>query len=652
MTRYYRCAMDEHPPIGARRPLPEDDILGADLREPVGGERKLGDFSTPTAVLRLLPLAIAVGVLSAALALALLTLIGLLTNLVYYQRWDVGLVSPAANSLGPISIAIPVAGSLLVGLMAYFGSERIRGHGIPEAMETILVGGSKAEPRVAALKPISSAVSIGTGGPFGAEGPIILTGGAVGSVLAQFFHLSAIERRCLLVAGAAGGMSAVFGTPLAAVILGVELLVFEWKPRSLVPIAVASIVADGLRHVLVGWGLIAAEPLFPVTLRAPHGPVAVLGPVAIGLAGGAAAWVLTKAVYGAEDLFRKLPLHWMWWPAIGGLIVGIGGLIEPRALGVGYDTIGDELAGRLAFGTLATVLIVKLVIWAAALGSGTSGGILAPILMMGAAVGGLMAPLLSGAAADVWSVLGMAAALSGVTRSPLTAIVFTLELTHDMDLLLPLLIVATLAHLVSVLVLGRSILTEKVARRGFHVVREYGVEPLEALFVRDVMSTDVLTVGAGRSLADLCQALLGRSMERHQRLLPIVSEDGRLVGVVPWVDVLERAARGTTTGVVDDIMVRQVEVAYPDETLRAVADRMTLRKVGVLPVVARDRPDRLKGILTQFDLLLARERILEEERHRERVLRLRTIPFLGGRSTTRESATIVPPPDGPGSVSA
>jgi chloride channel protein, CIC family len=625
--------------------LPEDDVLGVDLRDAAGRERTLGDFTIPPALTRIIPLAGVVGIVSSVVALGLLTLIAAITNLAYYHRWSIQPVSPTGNTLGAAAVVVPVLGSLVVGLMAYFGSERIRGHGIPEAMETILVGGSKAEPRVAALKPTSSAISIGTGGPFGAEGPIILTGGALGSVLGQFFHLSAIQRRSLLVAGAAAGMSAVFGTPVAAVLLGVELLVFEWKPRSLIPIAIASAVADGMRHVFVGQGWVPAEPLFPVNAATPHGISAIVGPVVIGLVGGGAAWVLTKAVYGAEDLFKELPIHWMWWPAIGGLVVGIGGLIEPRALGVGYDSIAAELAGTLAVSTLATLLVVKLVIWAIALGSGTSGGILAPILMMGGALGGLLAPVLPGGHPGLWSVLGMAAVLSGVTRSPLTAIVFSLELTHDVNLLLPLLIVATLAHLISVLLLPRSILTEKVARRGFHVLREYAVEPLEALFVRDAMSTEVLTVESGESLARIYELLLDRAEQRGQRLLPVVASDERLVGVVSWIDVLEHAARHHLEGTVDDIMHTRVEVAYPDETLRDASDRMAIRRLGVLPVVARDRPDHLTGLLTQFDLLVARERTLVEERHRERVLQIKTLSFRGDRSSDAASATVSPTPE-------
>src|SRR5205807_1630224 len=300
------------------------------MARPAAFDNELGDFTADVRILTLVAMAALIGVISAFVALALLRLIGFFTHLFYFHAIDSGLVSPADNRLGLWALPVPVVGGLIVGLMARYGSERIRGHGIPEAMETILVGGSKSQPRVMVLKPVSSAVSIGSGGPFGAEGPIILTGGALGSVIAQFFHLSAIERRSLLVAGAAGGMSAVFGTPVAAVILGVELLVFEWKPRSMVLIAIASAVADAVRIALANAGLIRPEPLFPLTARAPHEAAMLVGTVAVGLAGGASAWLLTKAVYGAEDAFKKLPIHWMWWPAIGGVVVGVGGLIQPR----------------------------------------------------------------------------------------------------------------------------------------------------------------------------------------------------------------------------------------------------------------------------------------------------------------------------------
>jgi CIC family chloride channel protein len=619
--------------------VPSDEVIGPDERDPRGAERELADFTLGWSTVRLVPLAVAAGVLGAVVALALLKLIALCTSIAYFQEVGTRHTSPLGHSLGWLAVLVPVGGGLLVGLMARYGSERIRGHGIPEAMETILVGGSKSQPRVALLKPISSAISIGTGGPFGAEGPIILTGGAVGSVLSQFFHLTAIERRCLLVAGAAAGMSAVFGTPVAAVLLGVELLVFEWRPRSMVLIGIASAVAGGIRIAFVDHGLLDAAPLFPTTVHVSPGMGTFAGGVVIGLLGGAAAWLLTKAVYGAEDAFNKLPIHWVWWPAIGGLVIGLGGLIEPRALGVGYGTISAEIAGKLAASTLLTIFMVKLVIWALALGSGTSGGILAPILIMGAAMGGLAAPVLPGGSVGSWSLLGMAACLAGVTRSPFTAVVFALELTHDIDLLLPLLLACTIAHLVSTLVLKRSILTEKVARRGFHVLREYSVNPLDVLFVRDVMETDLVTVEPDRSAADIYASVPRRPAARRQRLLPVIDATGSLVGAVPWVDVVERVASAEAGAAAAQIMVQGLVVAYPDETLREVADRMAEHQVGVMPVVEHGHPDVLRGIVTQFDLLAARERALEEERHRERVLRVTSLAALG---RSRRRRAVVP----------
>ncbi|MDA8297506.1 MAG: chloride channel protein [Actinomycetota bacterium] len=598
--------------------------LGEERRPRDTAERALGDFTTAPVILRLVPLAIAVGVLGAGVSLALLDMIGFFTNLLYYQRLGIHLVSPNATTLGAIAIVIPVGGGLIVGLMARFGSEQIRGHGIPEAMENILINGSKVQPRLAILKPIASAVSIGTGGPFGAEGPIILTGGAVGSIVGQLFRLTAAQRRALLVAGAAAGMSAVFGTPVAATLFGVELLAFEFKPRSMVLIGLASATADGLRMVMANAGLVAPQPLFPVPHHPPLGGVVLLGAAAIGVATGIGAWVMTQAVYGCEDLFKKLSrhLHWMWWPLIGGLVIGLGGLIDPRALGVGYNTIHAELLGHLGVQALIVLFVVKMVIWAAGLGGGTSGGILAPILMMGAAIGGLLGHVLPGASVGVFGLLGMAGSLGGVTRSPFTAIIFAFELTHDQNSVLALLVSATVAHLVSVLVLKRSILTEKVARRGFHVMREYAVDPLEATFVREVMDTDVYTVDTERPLAEVYANLPEGSPERRQRLYPVLDATGRMVGVLPWSIVLtERVGRQR----VAEVMITPHAIAHPDEILRNVADRMAAFELGALPVVDRDDPGRLDGLITEFDLLAARQRLLEEERYAERVLTLRRL---------------------------
>ncbi len=625
---------------GAGRP---QGALTPGVVAPQGTPAPLGDFTASPEVLRLVPLAVVVGALGAGVALALLDMIGLVTNLCYYHRLSAQLVAPGAHGLGPAALVVPVAGGLVVGLVARFGSEQVRGHGIPEAMERILTQGSRVQPRLAVLKPLSSAISIGTGGPFGAEGPVIMTGGAVGSIAGQLFRLTAAERRALLVAGSAAGMSAVFGAPVAATLFGVELLVFELKPRSMVLVALASATADGLRLWAAHLGLVTPQPLFPVPYHGVLGGMALAGAAVVGLATGLSAWVMTQAAYGCEDLFKKLSghLHWMWWPAIGGLVIGLGGLARPQALGVGYGTIHAELLGRFGVGALVALLAVKLVIWSVGLGSGTSGGILAPVLMMGAALGGALGHALPGVPAGVFALIGMTGALSGVTRSPFTAIVFSLELTHDQGVLLALLVAATVAHLVSVLVLKRSILTEKVARRGFHVTREYAVDPLEATFVREVMEPDVYTVEPWRPVADLYRAMPEGSPERRQRLYPVVSH-GRLAGVLPWSSVLGARHEAKT---VADVMATAFAVAYPDEILRAVADRMAALGVGALPVVERARPGRLVGLVTQFDLLEARQKLLEEERRAERALNLKLVrPGRPGRAGPRRPARSAPVP--------
>lgn len=598
---------------------------------------KLGDFTAHPRMILLSLLTIGIGVISAFVALILLRLIGLFTNLFFFQRWSTALVSPAGNRLGGFEILIPVIGALIIGLMARYGSERIRGHGIPEAIEAILINGSRVEPRLAILKPLSSAISIGSGGPFGAEGPIIMTGGAVGSMIAQFFHLTNAERKILLVAGAAGGMSATFASPIAAVLLAVELLLFEWKPRSLIPVALASATAAIVRHYIIGAG-----PLFPTP---PHpafiGMEGFLGCVLVGLLAGALSALLTVAVYASEDAFRLLPIHWMWWPILGGLVVGIGGLIFPQALGVGYDTISYLLQGNGSAQLILGILLVKSIIWSVSLGSGTSGGVLAPLLMMGGALGGLEAMFLPNEGAGFWQLISMGAILGGTMRSPFTAIIFALELTHDMNALLPLLIAVVIAHGFTVLVMRRSILTEKVSRRGYHLSREYATDPLEILSVREVMRTNIIALLETTSLKDLSQTLKSaHAQNRVQRLFPIIDAEKRLLGVMT-LNALQKVIQQRDAHGEDDYLsslsYSRPVVAYPDEPLRAVVYRMADTGFTRLPVVERDQPQNLLGIVSLSDLLKARVRNLEEERQRERVLHIRLLLPRQNRSTSKMS---------------
>jgi H+/Cl- antiporter ClcA len=526
-----------------------------------------GDFTATPRVILLSLIAIALGVLSAYLSVFLITLINAGTNLFFFQRFSTAPASPADHTLGAWVILVPVVGSLIIGLMARFGSERIRGHGIPEAIESILIKGSRVEPRLAILKPLSAAISIGSGGPFGAEGPIIMTGGAFGSLIAQFFHLSSAERKTLLVAGAAAGMSATFATPLAAILLAVELLLFEWKPRSFVPVALASATATAARRYLVGVG-----PLFPVAAHPVFiGPEGLAGCILAGIAAGLLSLALTRAVYTSEDAFLRLPIHWMWWPVIGGIFIGVGGLIFPQALGVGYDVIGGLLQHDVPTRELLGILLVKSSIWAIALGSGTSGGVLAPLLMIGGALGGFEAQLLPDFGPGFWPLISMGAILGGTMRSPFTGIVFALELTHDVNMLLPLIVAVTLAHTFTVLTLRRSILTEKVARRGFHLSREYEVDPLEIVFAREVMQP-------------------GEAFSAETML------------------------RSTTT-------------AFADETLKVVVYRMANTGQTHIAVLDRDTQEPV-GVITLADLLHGRRLTLEAEHRRERVF---TWPFIFAR---------------------
>ncbi len=573
-----------------------------------------GDFTTDRRVLLRSSLAVPVGVVAALVARGLLWLIAVITNLAYYQQLSSQLRPPGASHLGGLSVLVPIAGAVIIGLMARYGSEKIRGHGIPEAMEAILIGRSRIEARVALLKPLSSAVSIGTGGPFGAEGPIIMTGGALGSLFAQLFRLSSAERKTLLVAGAAAGMSAVFASPLAATLLAVELLLFEWKPRSFIPVAVASATAMALRAPLLGSG-----PLFEIPAHAPLGSSGLLLAVGLGVLAGFASSFLTSLVYGAEDLFGKLPVHWMWWPLLGGAVVGLGGLICPRALGIGTETIQDLLHGSVPDASLPGLLLTKMIIWSVALGSGTSGGVLAPLLLMGGCLGAMEARVLHLADPALWALIGMGAMMGGTMRTPFTAIVFMLELTRDVGTLPALLAACTASVLVTVLLMKRSILTEKVARKGHHVIREYAVSPLQRLFVRDVMSRDVPTLPAETTVA----AVVGRLSRLEPAVSstqawPLTDAEGRLSGMVTRGDLLRSLESDPGGGqTVLQAGTDDPVVAHADEPLVEAVARMARHDVGRLPVVGRDDRRRLEGYLGRTGIIAAWTRGLDEEQRRE-----------------------------------
>ena len=585
----------------------------------LGVHDTLRDFTADRRLLILSAMAIVTGSFGAGAAWVLLKLIALVTNLAYFHVYSTATSYLSHARLGPGTILIPVIGGLIVGLMARYGSEKIRGHGIPEALEAILIGQSRIQPKVAVLKPLSSAIAIGTGGPFGAEGPIIMTGGALGSLFAQFFHLSSAERKTLLVAGAAAGMTAIFGTPVAAVLLAIEVMLFEWKPRSFVPVVVSTIVAMAWRPWLVG-----AWPLFPHT-GIPAMPWWGLALCAgVGVVAGLQSAITTGGLYWVEEMFEKLPVHWMWWPALAGVVVGIGGLIDPAALGVGYDNIQALIDGSVLMHAAIALLVVKGVIWVVALASGTSGGTLAPLLMMGGAVGVMEAHFLPFGNAGFWSLLAMAAVLGGTLRCPLTATVFAIELTGDLQVMPAVLVACVASFAVTVLIMRRSILTERLARRGRHLTYEYTVDPFDVMRVSEIMTQPVHTLPASMKTEDALVFFDTENGLKRHKSYPVVDDAGNVVSMVSRADVLRWSREGWPKGqtLEERPDVGEVFVGYTDELVGHLADRMASADVGRVPVVDR-ATGKLAGLIARRDLLRVRAHTARLERERARPL---TIP--------------------------
>ncbi len=543
--------------------------------------------------------ALALGCAAFFVAELLVRSIAFVTNLAFYQRLSIETVSPAGNTLGWAVVAVPVIGGIIVGLMARFGSRAIRGHGIPEAMEQILTNESRIPLRMTFLKPASAAIAIGSGGPFGAEGPIIATGGALGSVLGQVVRVSASERKTLLAAGAAAGMAAIFGTPIAAVLIAIELLLFEYRARSVVPVALAAAAAAGIRMIVHGGGPVFEMP----ALGAPNAATAIVATLAGALVGLSATYV-TRAVYWIEDGFARLPVHWMWWPAIGAVAVGLIGVVQPRTLGVGYDNIEGALAGQFTAGALVALCAAKLVSWAIALGSGTSGGTLAPLMTFGAGMGWLLAHgvalVFPDAAIDprVGALVGMTAMFAGASRALLASIAFALEATQEIHSVVPIVSGVTLAYFASCLMMRTTIMTEKLVRRGVRVAGEYDVDPLGHIAVGELASKTLRVVGADARIADALAELRSRH-ERHQAY-PVVRGD-RLLGVVTARELLASDPNET----VERVIARPPVVARPSETARAAVMRMAQEKVGRIIIVDERDPARAVGIVTRSDLVAA-----------------------------------------------
>ncbi len=559
---------------------------------------------------------ICLGIVSALMAYMLTSLIGLVTNVAFYGRISTAFVSPANNHLGLWVIAVPAIGGVIVGFMAKWGSKAIRGHGIPEAMEQILKNESRIPARITWLKPISSAIVIGTGGPFGAEGPIIATGGALGSLLGQQIHVTADERKTLLAAGAAAGMAAIFAAPVSAVLLAIELLLFERRARSLIPVALAAATATIIRYSLEG-----SEAVFAMSNIAIPGGAALITYTILGTMLGVVGVGVTKIIYGIEDAFEKLPFHWMWWPALGGLVVGVIGYINPQTLGVGYDNISNILNGHLALNALIALCLLKFISWSIALGSGTSGGTLAPLFTIGGALGGIAGVMLSGwfpglgLDPRVAALVGMAALFAGASRAFLASVVFAFETTLQPHGLLPLLAACAAAYLVSGLLMRNTIMTEKIIRRGVRVPSDYSADYLDQVTIGSICSRDVAFLESTQRISNVLRWIDEGSTQAQHQGFPVLKQ-GSLIGVVTRKDL--HKPQFSPDACVEDLIQRMPLVVQVSHSAREAADHMVEAHVGRLIVVADDNLTEMIGIVTRGDLLAAHTQRVKEARQVKR----------------------------------
>jgi len=577
-------------------------------------------------------LAIGIGLAAAVVAQFLMTLITFITNFSFHRTWSLEFISPADNHLGIFVIVVPIIGALIVGFMARYGSKAIRGHGIPEAMEQVLTNDSRIPARLTFLKPISAAISIGTGGPFGAEGPIIASGGALGSLVGQFLHIAPAERKTLLAVGAAAGMAATFGSPVSAVLLAIELLLFEFRARSIVPVALGCAAAAGMRVILEH----GARPVFAMPdVTAPQ--LGALGfYVLLGAVVGVVAAAVTRIVYAVEDAFERLPIHWMWWPALGAVVVGVVGYFSPRTLGVGYDNISSIISGKWTAQFIAILCLMKLLSWSISLGSGTSGGTLAPLFTIGAGIGAVLGTLghdmLPAAAIDVRvaALVGMAAMFAGASRALLTSTVFAFETTLQPFGLLPLLGGCAASYLVASLLMKHSIMTEKLARRGVATPYDYSADLLEQVRVNDVAARPVVTLLDTQTLREVREWIALDGPQAHHQGFPVIDAHGNLVGVVTRRNLLDVKASGDSA--VRTLLTRLPKFVHEDCTVRQAAEHMVRHGIGRLPVLTRARPHRIVGIVTRSDILSVFGRSLDEITREAPTLKIPGLRRRRGRS--------------------
>ena len=553
------------------------------------------------------------------IAKGLILLINLFTQLVFYQRLSFHDASPGGNALGYWVILIPAAGGLIVGIMARFGSPAIRGHGIPEAMEKIFKGESRIHPLITILKPVSAAISIGTGGPFGAEGPIISTGGALGSFCGQTLHITSQERKVLLAAGATAGMTAIFGTPFAAILLSIELLLFEFSSRSFVPVMIACVT--GSLYAFFSFG---TAPTFPMPVVSQVSAPAIIAYSGIGLIAGVASVIVTKSIYFIEDLFEKLPLHWMWWPALGGIAVGAIGLYAPATLGVGYQNITNALSGQLPLYILINLCLWKFISWAIALGSGTSGGTLAPLLTIGSSIGCLSGMVVqryfpeAQITLPLAALVGMAALFAGAARALLTSIVFAMETTMQEKTLLPLIAGCVGSYMVSFIFMKTTIMTEKIHRRGIRLPDSYHPDPLESQLIRDILPKDPIDhtpmVKEWFTIKDVKDWLGNRDTHYHFHDILVVSEDMDLTGLVNRSWLFEQDSDDSKSVL---SLIRQKGYSlYDDNSLQLAVEFMLKTGQDILPIQERSSR-RIIGAIGAKDILKGFEQRFKEENLRQ-----------------------------------
>lgn len=555
-------------------------------------------------------LAILIAIFVSFIAKLLVYLIDLITNISFHGNFSIEYSSPADNTLGLFVIAIPVFGGLIVGLMAFYGSKAIRGHGIPEAMEQILTNQSKIKPAITYLKPLSAAISIGTGGPFGAEGPIIATGGALGSTLGQLLKITHNERKILLAAGATAGMSAIFGSPIAAIFLAIELLLFEFSPRSIIPVALACIIGAAGHHLLFEKGVV-----FPVKTMIESVSNSALGFYSImGIVIGLLSVLVTKIVYLIEDGFEKLPIHWAWWPAIGGLAVGVIGYFAPRTLGVGYNNIIDILSGTMSIQILLPLCLLKFISWAISLGSGTSGGTLAPLLTIGGATGALLGGIiiywfpLSGVTIPLAALVGMAAMFAGASRAFLTSIVFALETTGQSNALLPLLATCTTAYFISYFIMENTIMTEKIARRGVRTPHSYEPDVLEKLTVEQALTDNGMIISEENNIKEV-REWLSQEQDNKSNYFIISSNEGEYRGILSSSNLFSN--HHSQENLIGTLIKRNSIYIGLSDTLRTAVETMAKENIDVLPVVSKENTTII-GILSYHDIIATYKHGIDE----------------------------------------